>query len=123
MQPDHPLLQRAQQALSRQLEARRYALDGELREKQNALQVLLEPQHRLPALACHAHQPLTTLVCLMQKAKQSREAVGVELYGFQQALAKLQTTLESAQHNYQTINAAREKVRPTSWHAPHSSWR
>lgn len=42
MQPDHPLLQRAQQALSRQLEARRYALQGELREKQNALQVLFE---------------------------------------------------------------------------------
>lgn len=39
MDPDHPLLQRAQRALRQQLEARRAALDGELKEKRNALKV------------------------------------------------------------------------------------
>lgn len=41
MHPDHPMLQRAQQALSRQLNAKRMRVEGELREKQNALSVSL----------------------------------------------------------------------------------
>lgn len=41
MNPDHPMLQRAQQALARQLNAKRMRVDGELREKQTALQVRL----------------------------------------------------------------------------------
>lgn len=39
MNPDHPMLQRAQQALARQLNAKRMRVEGELREKQTALQV------------------------------------------------------------------------------------
>jgi hypothetical protein len=39
MDPDHPMLQRAQQALARQLNAKRMRVEGELREKQTALVV------------------------------------------------------------------------------------
>jgi hypothetical protein len=39
MGPDHPLLQRAQRALKQQLETKRTQLDGELKEKRNALKV------------------------------------------------------------------------------------
>jgi hypothetical protein len=39
MDPDHPMLQRAQQALARQLHAKRRRVEGELREKQTALSV------------------------------------------------------------------------------------
>lgn len=39
MNPDHPMLQRAQQALYKQLDAKRLRVEGELREKQNALTV------------------------------------------------------------------------------------
>lgn len=39
MDPDHPMLQRAQQALGRQLNAKRMRVEGELREKQTALAV------------------------------------------------------------------------------------
>jgi hypothetical protein len=41
MNPDHPMLQRAQQALANQLNAKRMRVEGELREKQNALTVRL----------------------------------------------------------------------------------
>ena len=40
MLPDHPLLQRAQQALAKQLEAKKLRVEGELRERKNVLQVL-----------------------------------------------------------------------------------
>jgi hypothetical protein len=43
MDPDHPMLQRAQQALARQLNAKRMRVEGELREKQTALSVRLPP--------------------------------------------------------------------------------
>lgn len=39
MNPDHPMLQRAQLALARQLKAKRTRIEGELRDKQTALQV------------------------------------------------------------------------------------
>lgn len=48
MDPDHPLLQRAQRALKQQLETKHAALRGELKEKQNAMKV------RACALASHA---------------------------------------------------------------------
>ncbi|KAF6257749.1 hypothetical protein COO60DRAFT_1639651 [Scenedesmus sp. NREL 46B-D3] len=79
MDPDHPMLQRAQQALSRQLNAKRMRVEGELRTKQTAL----------------------------SRAKKQREEVGVELYGFQQNLAKLQMSLEKAQDNYQALSSMR----------------
>jgi hypothetical protein len=43
MDPDHPMLQRAQQALARQLNAKRMRVEGELRENQTALMVRLSP--------------------------------------------------------------------------------
>eukprot|EP00879_Flechtneria_rotunda_P033179 GHRR01036724.1.p1 GENE.GHRR01036724.1~~GHRR01036724.1.p1 ORF type:complete len:546 (+),score=242.57 GHRR01036724.1:177-1814(+) len=79
MNPDHPMLQRAQQALKQQLTAKRMRVEGELREKQNSL----------------------------SRAKKQREEVGVELYGFQQSLAKLQTNLEKAQDNYHSLSSMR----------------
>lgn len=82
MNPDHPLLRRAQEALKRQLQANKLRLEEELREKQNTLQA----------------------------AKVKREAVGVELYGFQQNLAKLQLALEKTHETYQTINQVRMQV-------------
>jgi hypothetical protein len=44
-------------------------------------------------------------------AKTKRESIGVELYGFQQGLAKLQMQLESTHQNYQAINRVRTKVK------------
>ncbi|GFR48625.1 hypothetical protein Agub_g10540 [Astrephomene gubernaculifera] len=81
LRPDHPLLRRAQEALRSQFEANRTRLQEELREKTNAL----------------------------QQAKTKREALGVELYGFQQNLAKLQLALEQTHQNYQVINRTREQ--------------
>ncbi len=46
----------------------------------------------------------------LQRAKQQREAVGVELYGYQQNLAKLQVALERTQENYQAIAQIRQQV-------------
>jgi hypothetical protein len=62
MNPDHPMLQRAQQALARQLNAKRMRVEGELREKQTALQVrptvidlepLLHTSALVSVLACN----------------------------------------------------------------------
>jgi hypothetical protein len=50
MNPDHPMLQRAQQALARQLNAKRMRVEGELREKQTALQVCPSMMHLEPLL-------------------------------------------------------------------------
>jgi len=82
MNPDHPLLRRAQEALKRQLLANKTRIEHELREKQNAL----------------------------KSAKSKREAIGVELYGFQQNLAKLQLALEQTHQNHQAITNAREQA-------------
>ncbi|KXZ41238.1 hypothetical protein GPECTOR_620g711 [Gonium pectorale] len=81
LRADHPLLRRAQEALRSQFEANRSRLQEELREKANAL----------------------------KQAKAKREALGVELYGFQQNLAKLQLALEQTHQTYQVINRAREQ--------------
>lgn len=43
LHPDHPLLARAQEALKRQLVANKMRVEGELREKQNALNVSRSP--------------------------------------------------------------------------------
>ncbi|GLC36058.1 hypothetical protein PLESTB_000533200 [Pleodorina starrii] len=81
LRADHPLLRRAQEALRSQFEGNRTRLQEELREKVNAL----------------------------KQAKSKREALGVELYGFQQNLAKLQLSLEQTHQNYQVINRARQQ--------------
>eukprot|EP00798_Chlamydomonas_sp_ICE-L_P001679 gene1679-33074_t len=82
MNPDHPLLARAQNALKKQLLTNKQRLEEELREKKSSLQA----------------------------AKQRRENIGVELYGFQQSLAKLQLQLETTHQNYQAISNIRAQA-------------
>jgi hypothetical protein len=53
--------------------------------------------------------PLHAL-CPAQAAKQRREDVGVELYGFQQNLAKLQLQLEQTQQSYEAIGDIRARA-------------
>lgn len=51
-------------------------------------------------------------------AKSKRENIGVELYGFQQGLAKLQMQLEATHQNYLLINKTRAQVprsHATAW--------
>ena len=43
-------------------------------------------------------------------AKTKRETIGVELYGYQQGLAKLQMQLETTHQNYQAISTIRKQV-------------
>lgn len=50
----------------------------------------------------------------LQHAKKQRETVGVELYGYQQNLAKLQLALEKTQDNYQAISRIRVQVCPVA---------
>lgn len=52
MNPDHPMLRRAQQVLARQLTAKRMRVEGELREKQTALQVRHSNVRRKTLLIC-----------------------------------------------------------------------
>lgn len=82
LDPDHPLLKRVQEVLKSQLTTRKTKLEEELREKKEALKV----------------------------AKQKREDVGVDLYGFQQNLAKLQLMLEKSQDRRQAMAESRRKV-------------
>ena len=46
----------------------------------------------------------------MQRAKTRREAIGVELYNFQQQLAKMQMQLEKAQENFAHISHIRRQA-------------
>ncbi|DBA91706.1 TPA: hypothetical protein ACH3X1_003305 [Trebouxia sp. C0004] len=82
LDPDHPLLARAQNALAKQLLAIKYRLESDVREKAVAL----------------------------QHAKTRREAIGVELYNFQQQLAKMQMQLEKVQENFAHINHIRRQA-------------
>jgi hypothetical protein len=68
MNPDHPMLQRAQQALARQLHAKRMRVEGELREKQTALQVC--PSMHLGASAVFHTSALvvSVLACIVGHA-------------------------------------------------------
>ena len=68
----HPLMQRVQDALLGQLQQTYDRLKGELRVKEEDL----------------------------KRTKDKRETVGVELYGQQQQLARLQLTLESFQNSF-----------------------
>ena len=47
---------------------------------------------------------------MLQHAKTRREAIGVELYNFQQQLAKMQMQLEKAQENYAYISQIRQQA-------------
>ena len=80
MDPDDPILARTQAALKRQLEASQLRLQGEVREKAK----------------------------LLSDAKKHREATGVDLFNFQQQLARLQMDLEKAHDHHTSIAAAKE---------------
>lgn len=60
----------------------------------------------------HLTSPHMALPCCVQRAQKQREEIGVELYGFQQSLAKLQLLLERAQGSYASAQEERLKVRP-----------
>lgn len=66
------------------------------------------------AAAAPSTQPSNNGTCVprfhLQDAKQRREDVGVELYGFQQHLAKLQLSLEAAGDQHGTAAAARAEA-------------
>ena len=47
---------------------------------------------------------------MSQHAKTKREAIGVELYNFQQQLAKMQMQLEKSQENYANISQIRREA-------------
>lgn len=113
MHPDHPLLARAQDALKQQLLSEKQRLQEELREKTIMLNV------RGPASVLHTciqrtaqAEAETRLHCLfsLQNAQGKRENIGVELYGFQQNLAKLQLSLEQTHQSHQVISRVRTQV-------------
>ena len=58
----------------------------------------------------HAHNPPLLRVPRLQSAKTKREAIGVELYGFQQNLAKLQLQLEQSHQQFQAVSRTRTQV-------------
>ncbi|KAK9821181.1 hypothetical protein WJX74_006086 [Apatococcus lobatus] len=93
----HPLLARAQEALKQQLSATKLRLEEELREKQNILKAGVIPA-------------LTRCLLTLQKTDQKREDVGVELYGYQQQLAKLQLGFEKAQDQCVVISKVRRTL-------------
>jgi coiled-coil domain-containing protein 40 len=68
MDPDNPLLARAQAALKQQLTAARSRAEDELRAQQK----------------------------LLAEARRRRESLGVELFSYQQQLAKIQLELDSS---------------------------
>eukprot|EP01041_Mallomonas_annulata_P004007 gene4007-7982_t len=72
---NHPLMKRAQKALLTQLKDTQSRLDGEIREKDEEV----------------------------KRLTQDREVLGVQLYSFQQQLAKLQVTLENAHNEFNAI--------------------
>jgi len=82
MDPNHPLLARAQAALKGQLISAKERAELELREKEEALKV----------------------------AKTQREQIGVDLYGQQQQLAKLQINLENVSEDLHAVAEARVKA-------------
>ncbi|GMH42071.1 hypothetical protein BSKO_09990 [Bryopsis sp. KO-2023] len=82
MHPDHPLLQRVQEALKAQLLKAKTSLQEDISEKTKAL----------------------------KDAQTKREAIGVELYGFQQQLANLQIELEKTHENFSKISTERLNI-------------
>eukprot|EP00899_Mesostigma_viride_P013156 jgi/Mesvir1/21841/Mv04224-RA.1 len=82
LHPDDPLLARAQAALAAQLEKQKTKIEEQLREQTEFLRM----------------------------AKKRREDIGVELYGVQQQLARLQMQLEKTHENYTAISGLRQKA-------------
>ncbi|CAG9332362.1 unnamed protein product [Blepharisma stoltei] len=79
--PDHPLMRNLQGALKSQLSAELERLNLQLREKEETL----------------------------KKFRRDREDVGVQLYGVQQQLAKMQMNYERTRDNYNIIKKYREE--------------
>jgi hypothetical protein len=69
LDPDHPLLQRAQTALKKQLLNTRKEIEDKIRARREHL----------------------------ERERRHRESVGVELYAAQQTLSRLQTQLETTE--------------------------
>lgn len=82
LDPDNPLLARAQAALKRQLEDTRLRLEGELREK---------------------HKQLSD-------AHKDKDDLGVTLFNFQQQLAHLQMELEKSHESHTAMAALKEQA-------------
>ncbi len=79
---DHPLMERVQEALYQQLVQNHERVTLELREKEEDL----------------------------RRVSQKREDIGVELYGVQQQLAKLQMALETTHTNFNSLANLRAKA-------------
>jgi coiled-coil domain-containing protein 40 len=82
LNPDDPLLERAQQALKKQLSETKQRVIEELREKTK----------------------------LLSDAKQRKEDLGVNLFNFQQQLATLQMELEKSHETHTTMAAIKQEV-------------
>jgi len=76
---DHPLMARLQNALTKQLTDEHERVDLQLREKEEEV----------------------------RKIRQSREETGVQLYGVQHQLARMQTTFERTHDNYNIVQRYR----------------
>jgi coiled-coil domain-containing protein 40 len=81
MDPDNPLLARAQAALKQQLTAARTRVEDALRSQNKQL----------------------------TDARGTRESLGVELFNFQQQLAKLQIELDTSQDECSQVAANKEQ--------------
>lgn len=82
LDPDDPLLARAQEALKRQLAETQQRVQEELREKTK----------------------------LLNDAKQRKEDLGVNLFNFQQQLATLQMELEKSHETHSKVAAQKDTV-------------
>lgn len=82
MDPNDPVLARTQAVLKRQLVESKLRLDGELREKSK----------------------------LLKDAQKQREDTGVELFNFQQQLARLQMDLEKAHEKHVALATQKEQA-------------
>lgn len=82
LNPDDPLLARAQEALKKQLKETRQRVKEELREKTK----------------------------LLEDAKQRKEDLGVNLFNFQQQLATLQMELEKSHETHSKVAAQKDTV-------------
>ena len=82
LDPDDPLLARAQEALKRQLKETQQRVQEELREKTK----------------------------LLSDAKQRKEDLGVNLFNFQQQLATLQMELEKSHETHTKVAAQKDTI-------------
>ena len=108
--PDHPLLQQAQAALTFQLEERKLYLQEQLRERSQGVKVrrLLDAGDcTLPSAVLKEHE---SNLHVLQDAKQERENLGVEMYGFQQHLTRVQKELQKAKQSTVELSLTRHST-------------